>query len=149
MLLLDLTADDIVNCSHRFWEMQRDGVLPLDIAAGNLLACHFNLFIGTMAQLLGSRPDLRSIVESALRCEFFGQMLLTEVGHGLDIINMETTATKVSDGFILHTPCPEAAKCVPSSFSPTNFLMPCQIHAPDYRNSRLCEDGCSLRKTHY
>ena len=40
-----------------------------------------------------------------------GQYCLTEVGHGLDIIHLETTATLLRDGFFdLHTPVPSAAK---------------------------------------
>jgi len=37
--------------------------------------------------------------------------MLTELGHGLDAKNLETTVTLQPDGsFILHTPRPEAAK---------------------------------------
>ncbi len=40
-----------------------------------------------------------------------GQFLMTEVGHGLDIVNMETTATMQPSGeFILNTPSSQAAK---------------------------------------
>lgn len=36
---------------------------------------------------------------------------MTEVGHGLDIANLETTATRLPSGdFILDTPSPAAAK---------------------------------------
>jgi hypothetical protein len=42
------------------------------------------------------------------------QFLLTEVGHGLDARNLETTATLKSDGgFELHTPRSRAAKYDP------------------------------------
>lgn len=38
---------------------------------------------------------------------------MTEVGHGLDIANLETTATLLPSGeFILNTPSPSAAKYV-------------------------------------
>ena len=47
---------------------------------------------------------------------------MTEVGHGLDIANLETTATLLPSGeFILNTPTPGAAKYVPTnslSFAP-------------------------------
>lgn len=40
-----------------------------------------------------------------------GQYCLTEIGHGLDAINMETTATLLESGeFDLHTPTEAAAK---------------------------------------
>ena len=42
--------------------------------------------------------------------------MLTELGHGLDAANIETTATLREDGsFDLHTPNPNAAKSVHSS----------------------------------
>ena len=38
---------------------------------------------------------------------------MTEIGHGLDIANLETTATLLPSGeFILNTPTPGAAKYV-------------------------------------
>ena len=37
--------------------------------------------------------------------------MLTELGHGLDIANMETTATQLPSGeFLLNSPTPSAAK---------------------------------------
>lgn len=43
--------------------------------------------------------------------ESSGQFCLTEVGHGLDAFNLETTATMLADGhFDLHTPTATAAK---------------------------------------
>jgi len=49
-----------------------------------------------------------------------GNFSLTEVHHGLDVINLETTATLKSDGsFDLHTPHKGAAKSVPRSCSTT------------------------------
>ncbi|EKM52531.1 uncharacterized protein PHACADRAFT_198586 [Phanerochaete carnosa HHB-10118-sp] len=44
----------------------------------------------------------------------WAQFLLTEVAHGLDAFNLETTATVKDDGnFDLHTPNPGAAKYMP------------------------------------
>lgn len=41
------------------------------------------------------------------------QFMLTEVGHGLDARNLETTATLLPDGgFELHSPSEAAAKLV-------------------------------------
>jgi hypothetical protein len=40
-----------------------------------------------------------------------GQFCLTELGHGLDALHLETTATLLPDGcFDLHTPLERAAK---------------------------------------
>ena len=106
----DLTVEDIAYCSDKFWAMQADPILALDVGCLNILGCHLNLFTGTVCTVLPSRPELRPLAESAVRGEFFGHLLLTEVGHGLDIMNLETTATKVDNGFILHTPHLGAAK---------------------------------------
>lgn len=46
---------------------------------------------------------------------------MTEVGHGLDIANLETTATLLPSGdFILNTPTPSAAKYVVRTLPPPN-----------------------------
>ncbi|KAJ3543335.1 hypothetical protein NM688_g5865 [Phlebia brevispora] len=115
-----LSVDDIASRSQRFWDMQTDPVLPLDAGCLIILGCHLNLFAGTLCSFLPRRPDLRPILESAVKGEFFGHMLLTEVGHGLDIMNLETTATKVEDGYILNTPHSSAAKFMP----PTTPICP-------------------------
>lgn len=45
---------------------------------------------------------------------FSGQFCLTEIGHGLDAMNIETTATMLPDGsFELNTPNDQAAKFMP------------------------------------
>lgn len=47
-----------------------------------------------------------------------GNYFLTELNHGLDVINLETTATLKPDGsFDLHTPNKGAAKSVSLSYS--------------------------------
>lgn len=97
-------------CKKRFWDMQADPILVLDVGCANILGCHINLFIGTLGALLPRRPDLMPIVDGALKGDFFGNFLLSEVAHGLDIMNLETTATMVADGFILNTPHKGAAK---------------------------------------
>lgn len=49
------------------------------------------------------------IKELTIPCS--GQFCLTEVGHGLDVIHLETTATLLENGdFELHTPYERAAK---------------------------------------
>lgn len=59
------------------------------------------------------RPDLVPMMLQALNGDIFGNYLMTEIGHGLDAYRMETTATKVEDGFILNTPNAAAAKFMP------------------------------------
>ena len=110
LLLLDLTIEDIRKCSPKFWAFQEDPILCVDGGVTNILACHVNLFLGSLSPHLRTKPYLQPIIDRGLKGELFGNFLLSEVGHGLDILNLETTATKVSDGFILNTPHPRAAK---------------------------------------
>ncbi|KAH9921831.1 hypothetical protein B0H21DRAFT_177663 [Amylocystis lapponica] len=109
----NLSLEDIGRCSKRFWDMQFDPILVLDIGCNNILACHINLFLGFLAPLVPQRPDLLPIVQRGLKGELFGNFLISEIGHGLDILNLETTATKVADGFILNTPHSGATKFMP------------------------------------
>jgi len=71
-----------------------------------------NLVIGTLARHLTKRPDLKPLMDQLMRLEVGGIFLITERGHGLDAFNIETTATEVSDGFVLNTPREEATKFV-------------------------------------
>lgn len=75
-----------------------------------ILAAHVGLTIGTLSRHMKRRPDFKSLMESLLRFDTVGIYLLSERGHGLDAFNIETTATKTPDGFVLHTPREEASK---------------------------------------
>jgi acyl-CoA oxidase len=85
-----------------------------DTAVGTTLSIHWNLCIGTIGAHALRRPDLVPLLENLLRFDLCGEFLLTEIGRGLDVRNLETTATLQSDGsFDLHTPNPSAAKAMP------------------------------------
>lgn len=72
--------------------------------------------MGTISSFLPQRPDLFPLLEALERFDVCGEFLLTELGHGLDARNLETTATLQADGsFILHTPHAGAAKTMPPS----------------------------------
>jgi acyl-CoA oxidase len=72
--------------------------------------------MGTIGSFLAERPDLLPLLQSLEQFETCGEFLLTELGHGLDARNLETTATRQADGsFVLHTPNPAAAKTMPPS----------------------------------
>lgn len=80
--------------------------------------------------LASGRPDINEILDDVLafkisfvvdsfnlskliKTHYRGQFCLTEVGHGLDVIHLETTATLLSTGdFELNTPHEDAAKYV-------------------------------------
>ncbi|KAF8632671.1 hypothetical protein AX17_004803 [Amanita inopinata Kibby_2008] len=115
MQTYDLSALDVQYCSPKFWAMMSDPICSLDIAMFTILAAHVGLTIGTLSRHLKKRPDFRPLVDRLLRFDAVGIYLLSERGHGLDAFNIETTATKTSDGYILHTPREEAAKFMPAS----------------------------------
>ncbi|KAG6890035.1 hypothetical protein C0995_012492 [Termitomyces sp. Mi166 len=110
-----LTSSDVQHCSSKFWSMMMDPICSLDIAMFTIVAAHVGLTIGTLSRHLKTRPDFKSLVDRMLRFDTVGIYLLTERGHGLDAFNIETTATKTADGYILHTPREEAAKFMPAS----------------------------------
>lgn len=75
---------------------------------------HINLCIGTISRFAASRPDLIPLLEDLLEFNICGEFMLTEIGHGLDARNIETTATLQPDGsFDLHSPNEAAWKAMP------------------------------------
>ncbi|KAL4860475.1 hypothetical protein BDV12DRAFT_181536 [Aspergillus spectabilis] len=118
----NLTLKDVVEMTPAFWKLHMDMLTAMDGGAINLVSVQYNLFVGTVAPFAASHPELPSIIEKALRVDISSQFMLTELGHGLDARNLETTATLLpNDGFELHTPSPNAAKCMPPN-TPRNGL---------------------------
>lgn len=77
---------------------------------------HLNLCIGTLSLFSACRPDLSPLLDDLLNFDTCGEFMLTEVGHGLDARNLETTATLLPDGcFDLHSPSEAAWKAMPPS----------------------------------
>lgn len=113
-----MTTEDILTLSPKFWDFHLGLGIPWvrDTAAFVLLMIHWNACMGTIASFTrnGQRPDLLPLLKSLECFEVFGQFLLTELGHGLDARNLETTATLQPDGsFVLQTPRQAAAKTMP------------------------------------
>jgi alkylation response protein AidB-like acyl-CoA dehydrogenase len=95
----------------KFWSMHLDPNISLDYGLFTILAAQINLTVGTLARYLNSRPDLVPLVSALLKGDVIGLFLLSERGHGLDAINIETTAHLQADGsYVLHTPHEEATK---------------------------------------
>lgn len=125
---LDLTVEDILTCSEKFWNATLHPINVIDGAAAALWTIHVNLACGTLTQYAGSRPEIRELCRKILAFEmtydvlaayppinaepaFRAHYMLTEVGHGLDSQNIETTAELLPDGnFEIHTPNHRAAK---------------------------------------
>ncbi|WP_367127546.1 acyl-CoA dehydrogenase [Saccharothrix sp. HUAS TT1] len=75
---------------------------------------HYNLFLGSL--LDHDRHEKRALDEFA-SLERIGTFLCTELGHGNDAANLETTAEHDPDSgtFTLHTPGPAAQKFMPNT----------------------------------
>ncbi|KAJ6003490.1 acyl-CoA oxidase [Penicillium sp. IBT 35674x] len=110
----NLTLKDVVDTTPKFWKLHIDMLTAMDGGAINLVSVQYNLFVGTVAPFADTQPRLAFIIQQAMNFDISAQFMLTELGHGLDARNLETTATLLpSGGFELHTPSPAAAKCMP------------------------------------
>ncbi|KAI0273195.1 acyl-CoA dehydrogenase NM domain-like protein [Russula aff. rugulosa BPL654] len=120
-----LTMEDVLFLSPKFWDLHTDPIASIDGAAASLLTLQYNLCAGTLVTYLPGQPGLAPLLQRVLNFDVSGQYCLTEVGHGLDVIHLETTATLLRDGYFdLHTPVPSAAKCMPPT-SPVSPEFPC------------------------
>ncbi|KAF8131461.1 acyl-CoA dehydrogenase NM domain-like protein [Boletus edulis] len=109
-----VTFDDILNLTPKFWSLCTHPIVTLDGGAVLLMSVQLNLGVGTIAPYVHGRPDLRKLVDDILAWRVSLAYMMTEVGHGLDALNIETTATLREDGsFELHTPNEGAAKFMP------------------------------------
>ncbi|KAJ7929607.1 acyl-CoA dehydrogenase NM domain-like protein [Mycena leptocephala] len=105
-----LTAMDLLTLSPKFWQLHTDPIWSVDGAAGTLVTLQYNCCAGTLAMFARTQPELRPILQQVLDFDISGQYCLTELGHGLDVINLETTATLLSSGeFEINTPHEGAA----------------------------------------
>jgi acyl-CoA oxidase len=96
---------------RKFWDLHLSPVMAYDGAATTLLTIQYNLVIGTLAPYAAKQPYLASLMYDLLKFRTLGQFLCTEVGHGLDVASMQTTATQLSSGeFLLSSPSDKAAK---------------------------------------
>jgi hypothetical protein len=108
----DISVRDVQNCTPKFWALNAEPLFARDFAAFTIVAAHLNLAVGTLVRYLPERPDLKPIIQAMLKLDIIGVYLLTERAHGLDAFNIETTAVRTKDGFILNTPRHEAMKYV-------------------------------------
>lgn len=64
---VDMTMDDLLSLSPKFWDFHRDPVIVVDGAAFTIMTIAYNLCAGTISRYAMSRPDLVPIVEDILR----------------------------------------------------------------------------------
>ncbi|MET9182609.1 acyl-CoA dehydrogenase [Kitasatospora aureofaciens] len=105
-----LAADPDLLASLHEWAAVVDGGGSLCTVAG----IHYNLFLGS---ILDHDPDARRDLSEFTAMRRIGTFLCTELDHGNDSFNIETTAEldRDSGGFILHTPHAGAQKFMPNT----------------------------------
>ncbi|KAJ6550613.1 hypothetical protein DFH09DRAFT_1366654 [Mycena vulgaris] len=131
----NLTVDDIASLNQPFWDLHQDPAMAMDTGAGTLVTIQINLAAGTLVKHAIDSPETSKLLDDVLAFRVLAHYCLTEVAHGLDAINIETTATLLPDGgFELHTPHPGAAKIMP----PTS---PCGLAAIGVVFAKLIAKG--------
>ncbi|MFD6531713.1 acyl-CoA dehydrogenase [Streptomyces sp. NPDC060184] len=87
---------------------------PVDPTLATVAGIHYNLFLGS---LLDHDPEGRRDLSGPLHMDEIGTFLCTEVAHGNDAAEVETTATydRARDGFVLRTPHAGAQKFMPNT----------------------------------
>lgn len=68
-LLTELTVDDILNTTQKFWEFNADPILLMDGATASLLVLHINLCSGTLVNRTVGRPDIQHTLKKLLNFE--------------------------------------------------------------------------------
>jgi acyl-CoA oxidase len=62
----ELTAEDILDVSQKYWEFHTDPILTMDGSVGTLLTIHYNLVAGTLAMFARGRPDVQRTLQRML-----------------------------------------------------------------------------------
>ncbi len=92
----------------------------VDPHLGALLTVQVNLVLGTLLEATPNR-EVDAAKRELLGGNAVGAYILTEVGHGSDLPNLETTATfdpADRGGFVIHTPSDTAIKFMPTTAPP-------------------------------
>ncbi|KAF8903477.1 acyl-CoA dehydrogenase NM domain-like protein [Gymnopilus junonius] len=111
--IYNMSVEDVAYMSEKFWLCHTDPIWTMDGAACTLYTIQINLCAGTLARYLKQQPYLKETLQKVLSFEYSGQFCLTEVGHGLNALHLETTATLENGEFVLNTPSDGAAKFMP------------------------------------
>ncbi|KAG7087174.1 hypothetical protein E1B28_013155 [Marasmius oreades] len=109
----DLSVRDILQCTEKFWDLHLDPLFVTDFSAWTFVVIQLNLAAGVIgySSHQDNRHDLNYTLKRIIEFDVSSAFLMTELGHGLDAIHLETTATLLPNGnFDLHTPREEAQK---------------------------------------
>ncbi|KAJ7236823.1 hypothetical protein C8J57DRAFT_1088016 [Mycena rebaudengoi] len=113
--LLALTAVDVETLTQPFGDLHVDPAMAMDTAAGTFIIIQLNLVAGTLVKYLKDSPSLNALMNDILAFDVLAHFCLTEMGHGLDAINIETTATLLPDGSL---------NCILRIWVPLSSIMP-------------------------
>lgn len=67
LLVIDMSVDDVLSLTPKFWQLHSDPAVLLDGGAITLLTIQYNLCAGTIARYTGRRPELIPLVEDLLQ----------------------------------------------------------------------------------
>ncbi|WP_323836442.1 acyl-CoA dehydrogenase family protein [Photorhabdus africana] len=97
-------------------------VAPHDCAVVSMLSIHFNLTIGTIANLGAQTPYVEDLYQKLCSGRAIGVYLATELVHGNDLIALETQANYLPEKgvFMLNSPSQNAYKFMPNT-------IPCEL----------------------
>jgi acyl-CoA oxidase len=59
--------EDVAEFRQKFWDIHTDPIAVTDGAAPCLLTIHYNLFLGTVAPYANKSPEMRRMVDEALK----------------------------------------------------------------------------------
>ncbi len=92
-------------------------VAPHDCAVVSMLSIHFNLAIGTIANLGAQTPYVEDLYRKLCSGHAIGVYLATELAHGNNLIAIETQANYLPEKgvFILNSPSQNAYKFMPNT----------------------------------
>ncbi|KAF9264356.1 acyl-CoA dehydrogenase NM domain-like protein [Marasmius fiardii PR-910] len=122
-----ITSHDVLRCTEKLWNMYLDPITSRDFSAFTLLTIQLNLVAGMVTYFAYKdrrREDLQCLADRIVNFDISAAFLLTEIGHGWDALNLETTATLLPDGsFDLHTPHRGAEKFMSNTLPDVGY--PC------------------------
>lgn len=81
----DLTLDDVVNTTPRFWKLHIDLLTAMDGGAINLVSVQYNLFVGTVAPFAATQPELAWVIHQAMKFDISCVLCTSSPGHTIDL----------------------------------------------------------------
>jgi hypothetical protein len=65
--MLDLSLNDVLNLTPKFWKTHEDPIMTMDGAAAALFTIQYNLAAGTIATHAQGREDLAVLLDDLLK----------------------------------------------------------------------------------